>query len=107
MSRYAQLVSAFRDAVLHGKAALSPTVRRIAFEGGDAGTDTAAYLAKVRAHAYRVTDEDVAALRASGWNDETLYEVTIATAVGEGLRRLDIGLAALAAAQARRPEAKK
>jgi hypothetical protein len=82
-------------------------VRRIALEGGDAGTDSRAYLAKVRAHAYRVTDEDVAALRSAGWTDETIYELTIAAAVGEGLRRLDVGLAALNAAQAQRPEAKK
>jgi alkylhydroperoxidase family enzyme len=107
MSRYAQVVSAFRDAVLRGKAVLSPTVRRVVYEGGHAGTDTLAYLTKVRAHAYRVTDEDVAALRAAGWTDETIYELTIAAAVGEGLRRLDVGLAALRAAQARRPEAKK
>ena len=107
MSRYTQLVSAFRDAVLRGKAVLSPTVRRVVLEGGDAGPDTTAYLAKVRAHAYRVTDEDVGALRAAGWTDETIYEVTIAAAVGEGLRRLDVGLAALRAAQERRPEAKK
>lgn len=107
MSRYAQVVSAFRDAVLRGKAVLSPTVRRIALEGGDAGTDSRDYLAKVRAHAYRVTDEDVAALRSAGWTDETIYELTIAAAVGEGLRRLDVGLDALRAAQAQRPEAKK
>jgi hypothetical protein len=107
MSRYAQVVSAFRDAVLRGKAVLSPTIRRVALEGGDAGSESAAYLAKVRAHAYRVTDEDVAALRRAGWTEETIYEVTIAAAAGEGLRRLDVGLAALRAAQEQRPEAKK
>ena len=99
MSRYAELVKRFRDAVLTGRARLSPTVRRIAFDGGDPGAETAAFLAKVRQHAYRVTDADIAALRAAGWNDETIYELTVAAAVGEGQRRLDLGLAALRAAQ--------
>jgi hypothetical protein len=104
MSRYDTLVNAFREAVLRGQAVLSPTVRRIAFEGGAPGTDTATYLGKLRAHAYKITDEDVAALRTAGWNDETIYELTVAAAVGEGLRRLDVGLAALRAARAQRPE---
>ncbi len=101
MSRYAEVVKWFRDSVLHGDARLSPTVRRVVFEGGDAGTDTSAFLAKLRQHAYKITDADVAALRAHGWNDETIYELTVTAAVGQGMRRLDLGLAALHTAQAR------
>jgi hypothetical protein len=107
MSRYATLVNAFRDAVLHAPAKLSATVRRIVLEGGDAGVDTTAYLDKVRRHAYRITDEDVDALRAAGWSEETIYELTVAAALGQGLKRLDLGLAALAAARAATPEAKR
>jgi hypothetical protein len=106
MPRYDSLVNAFREAVLRGKAVLSPTIRRLALEGGDAGTGSATFLAKLRAHAYKITDEDVAALRAAGWTDETIYELTVAAAVGEGLRRLDVGMAALRVAQAARPERK-
>jgi hypothetical protein len=101
MSRYAEHVKRFKEAVLHGAARLSSTVRRAAFEGGDAGDGTAAYLDKVRRHAYQVTDEDIAALRKAGWTDETLYELTIAAAVGQGMRRLELGMAALRAAQER------
>ena len=100
MSRYAHLVQRFRDAVISTPGRLSAETRRAVLEGSSAGPETEAYLDKVRRHAYRVTDEDIAALRAAGWDDERLYELTIAAAVGQGLRRLDLGMAALRAAQA-------
>ena len=101
MSRYAELVKRFKEAVLEGSARLSPVVRRAAFDGAPAGTDTVTYLEKLRRHAYQVTDEDIAALRAAGWTDETIYELSVAAAVGQGMRRLDLGMAALAAARAK------
>jgi alkylhydroperoxidase family enzyme len=42
----------------------------------------------VRRHAYRVVDTDVDALRAAGLSDEQIFELTIATALQQGLRRL-------------------
>ena len=50
----------------------------------------------MREHAYKVVDRDLDALRAAGWSEDALFEATIATAVGEALRRLDAGLASLA-----------
>jgi alkylhydroperoxidase family enzyme len=47
-------------------------------------------------HAYRVTDEQVAALRSAGYAEGTLFELIVATAVGAGLGRRQIGLAAVA-----------
>ena len=47
------------------------------------------YLAKVRAHAYRVTDADVESLKASGLSEDVIFEQTVGAAVREGLRRLD------------------
>ena len=46
-------------------------------------------------HAYRVTDEDVEALRGSGYTESQILELTIAAALGAGQRRLDAALAAL------------
>jgi hypothetical protein len=103
LSRYAKVVSWLREAVVATPGKLPEATRRALVAGGDAGGVTAAFVAKVRTHAYKITDEDVAALRAAGWDDEGIYELTIATSVGEGLRRLDIGLAALRAAQAKDP----
>jgi hypothetical protein len=48
------------------------------------------YLAKVHARAYTITDADVEALKAAGLSEDEIFEQTVAVAVGEGLRRLDI-----------------
>lgn len=53
------------------------------------------YLEKVRHHAYRVTDADVDALRALGFDENELFEQTVSVAVGAGLARLDAALAVL------------
>jgi alkylhydroperoxidase family enzyme len=55
----------------------------------------ASYLDKVRSRAYTVTDSDVEALKAAGSSEEEIFEHTVATAVAEGLRRLDAGLGAI------------
>ena len=47
------------------------------------------YLAKVRDHAYKVTDADVESLKASGLSDDVIFEQTVGAAVRQGLRRLD------------------
>ena len=47
------------------------------------------YLAKVSSRAYDVTDADVAALKAAGVEEDTIFEQTVAVAIAEGLRRLD------------------
>jgi alkylhydroperoxidase family enzyme len=50
---------------------------------------------KVAQHAYKVTDEDVAALQAAGNSDDAVFEVTVAAALGAALARLERGMAAL------------
>ena len=48
------------------------------------------YLAKVRERAYTITDSEVEALRAEGISEDEIFEQTVATAIEQGLRRLDI-----------------
>jgi alkylhydroperoxidase family enzyme len=55
----------------------------------------AAYLDKVRNHAYRVTDADIQALKDAGYSDDEIFEHTVSAAVAAGLHRLDKGLACL------------
>jgi alkylhydroperoxidase family enzyme len=64
----------------------------------DRGAPRAArpYLETVRRHAYRVTDDQVAELRADGLSEDEIFELTVAAAVAAGLERLDAGLRALA-----------
>lgn len=57
--------------------------------------EMAAYLAKVRTHAYTVTDADVERLKAAGLSEEEIFEQTVAAAISEGLRRLDAAAAAI------------
>jgi hypothetical protein len=46
-----------------------------------------------------VTDADTAALRAAGYSDDAIFELTVAVALGAGLLRRDVGLAAVRAAR--------
>ena len=55
----------------------------------------AAYLEKVRRRAVEVTDDDVAALLASGLTEDQVYEATMRAAMTAGIERFDIGLRAL------------
>lgn len=60
-----------------------------------APAEFAAYLEKVRLHAYKVTDRDVDALKQLGFTEDEIFEHTVSAAVAAGLERLDAGLAAL------------
>jgi alkylhydroperoxidase family enzyme len=55
----------------------------------------APYLAKVRTHAYKVTDADVERLKAAGLSEDEIFEQTVAAAISEGLRRLDAASAVI------------
>ena len=81
--------------MLGGAAELHAEVRRAAFEGAPLPEPVGAYAETVRRHASRVTDADLDALRAAGWTENGIFELTVATALGAGLARLDAGLAAL------------
>ena len=47
------------------------------------------YLAKVRDRAYTITDDDIGVLKAGGVSEDEIFEQTVGTAIGQGLRRLD------------------
>ena len=53
------------------------------------------YVDKVSLHAYEVTDADLGALQRAGNSDDSLFEITVAAALGAALARLERGLAAL------------
>jgi alkylhydroperoxidase family enzyme len=62
---------------------------------GAVPADVADYVDKVGREAYRVTDSDVAALKAKGYTEEQIFEITVAAAVGAGVARMERALAAL------------
>jgi len=51
--------------------------------------DLAAYCEKLALHAYRITDEDVDALRAADYSDGEIYEITIVGSFGVALVGLE------------------
>lgn len=71
-------------------------LRQAARPGREAPEDFAAYLDKVRRHAYRVTDADVERLKAAGHTEDEVFELTVAAAVGAGLERLEAALETVA-----------
>jgi len=100
-----ELRAAVTRAILEGAGHASAAERRLAYDGEGAPGAVAAYVAKVRDHAYKVTDEDVAALRAAGLDDDRIFELSVAAAVGKATRQRASAVAALDAALAARPEA--
>jgi alkylhydroperoxidase family enzyme len=64
-------------------------LRAVVAETAPAPEVMAAYLDKVRERAYAVTDADVEALKAAGISEDEIFRQTVATAIAEGLRRLD------------------
>ena len=76
------------DAGARGGAQLTE-LRNVVRNTAPAPAAMAAYLEKVHLHAYRVTDEDVAALKAAGCSEDEIFEQTVAAAISEGLHRLD------------------
>jgi len=84
--------------ILDGKGEAPPAQRRAAFERAGLTGALAALVDKVALNAHRVTDEDIAAVRAAGLSEEQIYELVVCAAVGQATRQLDAGLAALAAA---------
>jgi hypothetical protein len=92
--RHAEVIAALRESVLGAPGELDRGMRHAIVKGeGPPGLQP--YLEKVRRHAYEVVDEDVLALREAGWSEDALFEATVAAALGEGLRRLELGLKAV------------
>ena len=106
-ARHLTNVKRLVDAVLTAPGDCDPALRRVvearaAALAGRAGQEAGslpaplrAYVDKVALHAYLVTDDDIAALRAAGYSEDAIFEITLSAAVGAGAARLERGLAVL------------
>jgi predicted RNA polymerase sigma factor len=70
-------------------------VRQAAADNRGLPEDLQALVAKVHAHAYKVTDADITRLQAV-YGDDKLFEIIVAAALGASRKRLSAGLNALA-----------
>ena len=86
-SRVIAWLNELRDRVTQGTGELSRSVRTAAASGSTVPPEAVPYVEKIRRHAYQVTDHDVAEMKAAGWSEDQIFEVTIATALHEGLSR--------------------
>jgi hypothetical protein len=90
--------AALRDralqSVLDGPAHSDASLRNAAARNEGLPPDLQALVAKVHAHAYRVTDEDVASAQ-KVYGDDQLFEIIVSAAMGASKQRLDAGLRAL------------
>jgi alkylhydroperoxidase family enzyme len=93
---FQSLREATRAAVLRGPGRTTPELRR-AVAQGDPPEELARLVDKIRRHAYQVTDEDLADLRAR-YDEDQLFEIIVAAAIGAAGARLDAALRALAEA---------
>ena len=56
-------------------------------------------ITKVTHYAYKVTDEDILALREAGYSEDAIFELVTSAAVGAAMRRYERGMAALRVAK--------
>jgi hypothetical protein len=101
-----EVVDRYRGAlvehVLESPAVASREQRRAAFDQRDLVGPLRALIDKVVHHAYQVTDDDVAAVKASGISEDEIFELVICASIGEATRQLDAALDALDEATAGR-----
>jgi hypothetical protein len=102
MADIAGLRRAVVDRVLDGEGEASRSRRRAAFDLDLTGLPepVRALVEKTALHAYKVTDDDVAAANAAVSEDE-LFELVVSAALGQATRQLDAARAAIAAADSR------
>lgn len=81
--------------VLEGDGKASNAQRRAAFDNARLSEPLSTLVNKVAKYAYRVTDGDIAAVRASGLSEDEIFEIIICAAVGEATRQYETALAAL------------
>ncbi len=82
------------ELVLNGPGESDPTVRDAAANNRGVPLELAPLVEKIHAHAYKVTDEDVARLQAT-YSDDHLFEIVVSAALGASQHRLEAGLQAL------------
>lgn len=98
MSNITQARQAVIDRVLRGDGRASAEHRRAAYDNQNVPEKLRPLIDKVAKHAYKVTDEDVAAAKAAGFTEDQLFELVVCAAIGQASRQYEGALAALAAA---------
>jgi hypothetical protein len=91
--RFAFFRQATATALLRGEGT-TPAELRESVAHAEPPVELASLVQKIRRHAYRVSDEDLDALRGR-YSEDELFEIVVATAFGAAEERLAAGLRAL------------
>jgi alkylhydroperoxidase family enzyme len=86
------------DRALNGSANASPDERRAAFANDGVPPPMRELIEKVTHHAYKITDDDVASVKARGVSEDEIFELVVCAAYGQATRQLDVARRALAEA---------
>lgn len=98
MADIRQARKALMSRILEGDGQAAASERRAAFENSGLAGPIRGLADKVARHAWQVTDQDIAAARASGLSEDQIFEIVVCAAVGAATRQYDTALAALDAA---------
>ncbi|HEY3988787.1 MAG TPA: hypothetical protein VGM02_05775 [Acidobacteriaceae bacterium] len=95
MSDFRKAHKALVSRILEGDGSASRAQRRGAFDNAGLGEPMRTLISKVAKHAYKVTDEDIAAARALGLSENQIFEMMVCAAIGQATRQYNTALAAL------------
>jgi alkylhydroperoxidase family enzyme len=98
MSDIRQARKALVARILEGEGKTLQAQRRAAFDNAALAEPLSGLIEKVAKHAHKITDEDIAAVAASGLSEDQIFEIVVCAAIGEATRQYDTALAALEAA---------
>jgi hypothetical protein len=84
--------------ILEGPGEASHAQRRAAFDNTGLAEPLRLLIDKVAKHAFKVTDQDIAATRGTGFSEDQIFELVVCAAIGQATRQYDAALAALEAA---------
>ena len=93
--RHRERLEALGAAILDGPGVLETGVRGSAAKNDGVPAAFEAFVKTIHRQAYRVTDEDVAALRSAGADQDQIFEIVISAAYGAALERVQAGLNAV------------
>ncbi len=92
---YKHLHKVIVNRLLEGEGTASNAQRRAAFDNTMIDETLKGLLAKVANHPYKITDEDIAAVKKSGLSEDQIFELVICATVGQATRQYDSAQKAL------------
>jgi hypothetical protein len=81
--------------ILEGDGQMSRSQRRAAFEDAEPAEPLRTLINKVANQPTEVTDDDIAAVEASGLTEDQVFELVVCAAVGQATRQYETALEAL------------